>query len=332
MLNTHRRRGSPRPANDAVPAVGVTRDGDRARGGLADWPRLRQRFLDYLVAECGLTNNTIDAYGRDLNGFIALLDERGVDEPGEVNSLTVQSYLVSLSGRGLALSSIGRHLVSVRMFLRYLFAVGVLPEDLTSRIDPPQRWQRLPDTLHQHQVSKLLEAPRPEETYFLRDRAILETLYGTGMRVSELSGLDASDVNLIVGYARCFGKGRRERVCPLGRASINALEEYGTSQRGALIRHHPEEPALFVTRTGRRMERTMVWRLVKRYSTVAGLIKPISPHTLRHCFATHLLQNGADLRIVQELLGHANVATTQIYTHVDSRRLKGIHQKFHPRP
>jgi len=300
--------------------------------GAAPWRTFVDRFLGYIVAECGLADNTVLAYRRDLLEFADLLERRPVASPDELTPLIVQSYLIALKDRGLSLSSMARHLASTRMFLRYLYLVGRMRDDLTSRLDSPQRWRRLPHTLHRGQVDALLAATQSDDPYALRDRAILEMLYATGMRVSELAGLQGTDVNFAVGYARVFGKGGRERICLVGRTALEATQEYLDNLHPTLVQRRPRETALFLTRTGRRMDRTNIWRLVSHYSTAAGLPKHASPHTLRHCFATHLLQNGADLRIVQELLGHADVATTQIYTHVDHTRLKAVHQRYHPRP
>jgi integrase/recombinase XerD len=217
------------------------------------------------------------------------------------------------------------------MFLRYLFMVEALTSDVSALLETPKKWRTLPHTLRQRQVEDLLTAPQPGEPFYARDRAILEMLYATGMRVSELAGLRVKDVNLEVGYARCFGKGGKERIVPIGSHAIDAVREYLRHLRPAMTETGTPAEALFVSRTGSPLDRTNIWRLVSRYAGAVGIQMPVGPHTLRHCFATHLLEGGADLRIVQELLGHANVATTQIYTHVDSSRLKSIHQKFHPR-
>ncbi len=296
-----------------------------------NWPVLLRQFVEYLVSECGLAANTIEAYQRDLREFLVEIDERDIRSADQVTTLVVRAYLVRLSERKLALSSIARHLVSVKMFLRYLYMVGGLQTDVSSLLETPKKWKTLPHTLRQRQVEDLLAAPQPGEPFYARDRAILEMLYATGMRVSELAGLRVKDVNLNVGYARCFGKGGKERVVPIGSHAIDAVREYLRALRPAMTEMASTVEALFVSRTGSPLDRTNIWRLVSRYAAMAGIQIPVGPHTLRHCFATHLLEGGADLRIVQELLGHANVATTQIYTHVDSSRLKSIHQKFHPR-
>jgi len=297
----------------------------------ADWPRLLGRFVDYLLSECGLAENTIEAYSRDLREFIIELDERDVASPERIDTTVVRNFLVRLNQRGLALSSIARHLVSVKMFLRYLFIVGVLDNDIFALLETPKKWRTLPHTLRRGQVDALLAAPQPGEPFYARDRAILELLYATGMRVSELAGLRVQDVNLQVGYARVFGKGGKERIVPIGSHAIDAVGEYLRVMRPTLTESRAGIDALFLSRTGSPLDRTNIWRLVSRFALQAGIQGAVSPHTLRHCFATHMLEGGADLRIVQELLGHADVATTQIYTHVDTSRLKSIHQKFHPR-
>lgn len=297
--------------------------------GLLEWPRLLQRFTDYLVSECGLARNTIEAYSRDLREFFAHLHDATITLPAQVSTNVVRGFLMRLSERGLALSSIARHLVSVKMFLRYLHIVQVITEDVSTLLETPKKWRTLPHTLRPGQVEALLAAPEPGDPFYSRDRAILEMLYATGMRVSELAGLRVQDVNLNVGYVRVFGKGGKERIIPIGSHAIDAVNEYTRGLRAVLTESGPID-ALFVSRTGNPMDRTNIWRLVSRFAGQAGLSGNVGPHTLRHCFATHLLEGGADLRIVQELLGHADVATTQIYTHVDTSRLKSIHQRFHP--
>jgi len=289
-----------------------------------------KRFLDYLFVECGLSGATVTAYQRDLNEFWNHLLARETD-PGDISIEDVQTHLIELQRRGLALSSIARHLAAIKVFLRFLYAERILRRDTASLIESAKRWRNLPQTVHLRQVEDLLGAPQPADEFYLRDRALLELLYATGMRVSELIDLNLDQINLRLGYVRCMGKGRKERVIPVGRAAINAVTDYVEGLRNRLL-GHKETHALFLSRTGRRLDRTNVWRLVRKYAIQAKIDKPLSPHTLRHCFATHLLAGGADLRIVQELLGHASVVTTQIYTHVDETQLKRVHREFHPRP
>lgn len=297
----------------------------------ADWPRLLGRYLEYLTSECGLAANTIEAYGRDLREFLADVEAQDIALASRITPTMILSYLSKLSQRGLALASIARHLVSIKMFLRFLFIVQVIREDVSSLLESPRKWRRLPHTLHHKQIDALLAAPQPGEPFYARDRAILETLYATGMRVSELASVRVPDLNLQVGYVRCFGKGGKERIIPLGSHAIAAIDQYLRGLRVVLTETAQGQDLLFVSRTGSPLDRTNIWRLVNRYAAAAGIEMAIGPHTLRHCFATHLLEGGADLRIVQELLGHADVATTQIYTHVENSRLKSIHQKCHPR-
>lgn len=314
-----------------IPAASNPVSNSAAPAGHVDWRRMLIQYMDYLTAECGLARNTIDAYRRDIVEFIELLDDRDICTTSALNVGVVQSYLVRLGERRLSLSSIARHLISVRIFLRYLYIVGVMTDDLTTLLETPKKWQKLPQTLNHSQTEAILSAPQPGEPFYSRDRALLELLYATGMRVSELANLRVRDMNLDVGYLRCLGKGGRERVIPIGSHAIDAIRVYLTTLRKVLVEAAPGEEAVFVSRTGRAMDRTNIWRLVSRYAAAVGIKGPVGPHTLRHCFATHLLEGGSDLRIVQELLGHASVATTQIYTHVDSSRLKNVHSRFHPR-
>lgn len=289
-----------------------------------------KRFLDYLFIECGLAGSTVTAYQRDLGEFWDHLEANGV-EPGEISLEDVQQHLIALKRRGLSVSSIVRHLASIKVFLRHLLAEGALRRDIPSLIEAPRRWQTIPSTIDHEQVEALLYAPEQDEELYLRDRALLELLYATGMRVSEVVDLGRDNINLRLGYVRCIGKGRKERIIPVGRSAIHAVSEYSEVLRPRLLgdRH---STALFLSRTGRKLDRTNMWRLIRKYAHRAGIDRKVSPHTLRHCFATHLLAGGADLRIVQELLGHADVTTTQIYTHVDELQLRQVHRRFHPRP
>ena len=238
---------------------------------------------------------------------------------------------MDLGRGGLVVSSIARHLAAIKVFLRHLYAERVLRRDLASLIESSKRWRTIPDAVRYNQVEALLAAPDPREEFYLRDRALLELLYATGMRVSEVVDLTLEQINLRLGYVRCIGKGRKERIIHVGRTAIAAVEEYLEYLRPRLLGDRSVS-AIFLSRTGRPLDRTNMWRLVRKYAITAGVDKPLSPHTLRHCFATHLLSGGADLRIVQELLGHADVTTTQVYTHVDEAQLKRVHREYHPRP
>ena len=291
--------------------------------------RWLQRFNDFLSIECGLADSTLEAYGRDLREFTTYLTESHIDLAG-LEYEHIRGHLVNLKNRGLALASIARRIASLRMFLRYLQGYGAITRDVASVIEMPKRWRYLPHTLHYKHVDALLAAPDEEDSYYLRDRAILELLYATGIRVSELTGLTLDGINLDVGYVRVLGKGQKERVVPVGQMALLTVAAYLEDLRPKLATDKSRD-AMFLSRTGRPLERTNVWRIIGKYARIAGLGNKVSPHTLRHSFATHLLEGGADLRVVQELLGHADVATTQIYTHVDPSRLKSIHQKYHPR-
>ncbi len=291
--------------------------------------RWLQRFKDFLSIECGLADSTLEAYSRDLREFTIYLTDSHIDLAG-LEYEHVRGHLVNLKNRGLALASIARRVASLRMFLRYLQGYGAIVQDVASVIEMPKRWRYLPHTLHYKHVDALLAAPDEEDSYYLRDRAILELLYASGIRVSELTGLTLDGINLDVGYVRVLGKGQKERVVPVGQMALAAVAAYLEGFRPKLVTAKSRD-ALFLSRTGRPLERTNVWRIIGKYARIAGLGNKVSPHTLRHSFATHLLEGGADLRVVQELLGHADVSTTQIYTHVDPSRLKSIHQKYHPR-
>ena len=290
-------------------------------------PASVKRFLDYLFVECGLAGQTITAYQRDLCEF---WDEVMEDRGRNLTIQDVQGHLISLQQRGLAVASIARHVAAIRMFLRHLYAEKEIQRDVASLLESPKKWRTIPKTLHERQVDALLNAPDPTEEYYLRDRTLLELLYATGIRVSEVVGLDCKQVNIKIGYLRCLGKGNRERVVPIGSGAIRAATLYLAHLRPSLVGLHSGD-ALLLSRTGRRLDRTNVWRLVRKHATTVGLDGKVSPHTLRHCFATHMLAGGADLRIVQELLGHADVSTTQIYLHVDESRLKEVHRRYHPR-
>ena len=287
-------------------------------------------FLDYLRVEAGLSENTILAYGRDLLSFAKYCNLQHIKKIDEVQPETVYRYMHTLSAEGRAESSINRAIVAVKMLLRFAVMTGLMEENFTSILEGPKLWQKLPTVASKDQVAILLNAPVEEDTFYLRDRALLELLYATGARASEVANLKVSDLNLSIGYVRCFGKGSKERIIPLGKMAIKAVKDYLEGSRLELLKPFSDD-YLFLSRTGRGMDRIDVWRTVKKYALRAGMPKNLTSHTLRHCFATHLLSGGADLRSVQEMLGHVDISTTQIYTHVDQDRLKSIHKKFHPR-
>ena len=289
------------------------------------------RFLGYLTVEAGLSENTVLAYGRDLKSFLKHCKSNKISHLRQIRPPLIQDYLRIQTARQKSEGSIKRSLVAIRMLLRFAKVTGLIEDDFTAMLESPKLWQRLPSVCSKKQVIDLLNAPDPDEPFYLRDKAMLELLYATGVRAGEIAGLKSSDLNLDIGYLRCLGKGNRERVIPIGKVAIAAVSEYLTKLRPRLAGPFSSS-FLLISRTGRPMSRIEIWRLVKKYAIRAGMPRNLTAHTLRHCFATHLLTGGADLRSVQEMLGHVDVATTQIYTHVDQERLKQIHRKFHPRP
>ncbi len=289
---------------------------------------LIQSFLDYLRLECGLSENTVLAYKNDLNKFKDFLDKWGIKGPEEMKPEHVNLYMVAERERGINVNSVSRNLSAIKHFYKFLVIDGHLKKDVLADIESPKLWKRLPNVLHWQEVERLLEGPSLERPHGLRDRAILEVMYATGARASEVTSLSMGDVNIEDGYVRCHGKGNKERIVPLGTKACGALDRYFSESRPGLNKAGRE--AVFLTRAGRPLRREDVWRIVKAHAKKAG-IKEISPHGLRHSFATHLLERGADLRSVQEMLGHANIATTQTYTHIERQHLKHIHKRFHPR-
>ncbi len=288
-------------------------------------------FLHYLMAECGVSPNTLAAYRSDVAKFARW---RKAHAPGPLSALTVPvltGYVAYLQASGLAASSIGRHLASLSTFFRFLVFDGRLGENLAELLVAPTVWDRLPTVLSPTSVERLLAVPDLETPLGRRDRAALETLYATGCRASEVAGLRPRDLDLQSGTVRCVGKGDKQRIVPLGSRAREALLAYLERDRPALIRKQPGTETVFVTRRGTPLSRAGLWRIVTGSARAAGLTGKVSPHTLRHSFATHLLAGGADLRVVQELLGHASIATTQIYTRVELSRLVEVHRQFHPR-
>ncbi len=288
-------------------------------------------FLDHLTVEAGLSENTVLSYGRDLLTFLEYSRDEGVGAFGDIDCDFVFRYRQELLNRNMSENSLARAFVAVKMLLRYAYSYGLIAKDHTTLLESPRKWQRLPDVLSESEVSALLAAPNPaDDKFYRRDLAILELLYATGMRVSEAANLRISDLNFQVGYVKCFGKGGKERVVPLGDAAIEVVEIYITELRKQLV-VASDCGSLFLSCNGKPLDRISMWRIIKKYVIRAQIKKHISPHTLRHSFATHLLEGGADLRSVQEMLGHSSITTTQIYTHVEQERLKQIHKKYHPR-
>ncbi|HNW39654.1 MAG TPA: site-specific tyrosine recombinase XerD [Candidatus Omnitrophota bacterium] len=288
-------------------------------------------FLDYLSVERALAKNTILAYRADLNLYLDFINRRGIMILSKVSKNDIVDFMLFQKEQGISATSISRRLAAIRMFHRFLARERVLKSDPTTLIDSPKLWKKVPDTLSLNEVEALISQPDVRDHQGLRDKAILETLYATGMRVSELCGLKANNINLDIGFLRCVGKGNKERIIPLGKKAIHSINRYLESSRPHFLKQKTSE-FLFVSRSGVKLSRQSVWKLIKRYAKAAKIKKLIKVHTLRHSFATHLLERGADLRSVQEMLGHSNISTTQIYTHIDKERLKTIHQTFHPRP
>ena len=290
-----------------------------------------EEFLDYLAVERGLAENTILAYRSDLKKYTDFLEGNGIAEPTNAARKDVTLFLMSLKDKGLSANSISRGMVAIKVFYRFLLRERHIKEDIVSTLDSPKLWKRLPDTLTVHEVEELLNKPNPHDWMGIRDRGVIELAYATGMRASELVNLNLSDLNMGVGFVRCVGKGQKERIVPFGKKASTILKRYIEKVRPRLLKGRTS-PHLFLTRLGKKMSRQNLWKMVKRYANLTNIKKEIKPHTLRHSFATHMLKGGADLRVVQEMLGHADISTTQIYTHIDRDHLKYVHQKYHPRP
>ena len=292
-----------------------------------DW---LQKFTDYLRSECHLAENTVVAYGRDLKKLLLWLGPRSISR---MKLADLSEFIVALQKDSLAPSSISRAIVSTRMFFKYLQLEGVIRDNPTELLGAQKMWQRIPKVLTPAAVDRFLGAPKRYDAQGQRDRAILELLYATGCRVSEVSNLLLANVHMKEGYCQVEGKGSKQRMVPLGGRAITAVTEYLQNVRPRLVgdRDPQSVPWLMLSRSGRRLRREAIWELVKRYALRVDVDPAISPHTLRHSFATHLLGGGADLRQIQEMLGHASIQTTQIYTQVETSRLKRVHAQFHPR-
>ena len=288
------------------------------------------RFIDVLWLEKGLSDNTLKAYRSDLEKFSAWIRTQRVELNG-VRRSHVMSYLAERLGQGLKARSTARCLSCLRALYQYLLRENKITDDPTLRVDSPKLGRQLPDTLTERDVERLLAAPDVSTSIGLRDRAMLEVLYACGLRVSELTGLKLSEINLRQGVVRIVGKGSKERLVPMGQESIDWLNRYFGEARNELLKKNLASDVVFPSNRGVFMTRQTFWHRIKRHADSAGIVKKLSPHTLRHAFATHLLNHGADLRVVQLLLGHSDLSTTQIYTHVAQHRLKSLHQMHHPR-
>ena len=290
-----------------------------------------RRFEDVLILEQGVSPRTIEAYRRDIVRCAAFARDHGANNPSALTATILREYVYSLKDLGLAGSSIRRNISALKTWFKILLAEGLVSADPTERIESPQLWRSLPEVLTVEEVTKLLAAPQLEEPLAFRDRAMLELAYGAGLRVSEWITLLLKDVVLEEGLVRVFGKGSKERLVPIGRSAIGAIAVYIRELRPTLERG-AGKGTLFLNSRGEPLTRMGAWKILRKYVLQAGIEKTVSPHTLRHSFATHLLEGGADLRAVQEMLGHADIATTQIYTHVDREYLRSVHRQFHPRP
>ncbi|MFA5145495.1 MAG: site-specific tyrosine recombinase XerD [Candidatus Omnitrophota bacterium] len=288
-------------------------------------------FLNYLSVERGLARNTIIAYREDLNSYIDFIIKSHIDALSKITKNDIVNFMLDQKDKGISANSIARRLAAMRMFHRFLAREKILKGDATSLIDSPRLWKKVPDTLSLNEVEALIAQPDIRDKQGIRDRAILEILYATGMRVSEAVNLRADNVNLDIGFLRCIGKGNKERVIPLGKKAISSIQRYLISSRPHFLKNKESE-FMFLNRFGKKISRQSLWKLLKKYARQAKIKKTIKPHILRHSFATHLLERGADLRSVQEMLGHSNISTTQIYTHINKDRLKTVHRMFHPRP
>jgi integrase/recombinase XerD len=293
-------------------------------------PFLLERFADFLALERGTSARTSEAYLRDVTRLAAFAVAKGAPTPVDLTARLLRAYVYHLKDLGLAPASIRRNVSAARTYFRFLLADGHVVRDPTERLETPRRWRTLPEVLTVAEVKALLEAPTVDDPLYFRDRALLEAAYGAGLRVSEWITIGTRDVLLAEGLVRVFGKGSKERLVPIGRSAIAALAIYLRELRPRLERGSGRG-ALFLNARGEPLTRMGAWKILRRYVERARLTKHVSPHTLRHSFATHLLEGGADLRAVQEMLGHADISTTQIYTHVDREYLRQVHRQYHPR-
>lgn len=295
------------------------------------------QFVRHLSYERGLSENTRKAYQSDLLSFVAFLEKRAVRTFNAVQRRDVQDYLMAQKDAGMNVSSLARRLVAMRVFFSFLQSEGLLDKNVTATLDSPRLWKILPGVLSLREVDRLLESPIGDDRVSLRDRTLLELMYATGMRVSESADLTLDDLHMDESYLRCTGKGSKVRIVPFGKKACGLIARYLAEARPQFLKRSGKAAPpvdsrhVFLTYRGRKFSRKGIWKLIKRYAARAGIEKNVTPHTLRHSFATHLLANGAPLRIIQEMLGHADISTTQVYTHVDQKRLQSVHAEFHPR-
>lgn len=289
-----------------------------------------ERFDDFLALEQGAAYQTSKAYKLDVARFVTYAKVKGAATPGDVGARTLREYIYHLKDLGLAPASIRRNVSAVRTYFKFLVGEGLVVRDPAERLETPKKWRTLPEVLGVDEVAKLLATPSLDEPLAFRDRAMLEVAYGAGLRVSEWISLSMRDVLLQDHLVRVFGKGSKERLVPIGRSAIAAIAIYLRELRPKLEKGEGKG-ILFLNSRGAPLSRMGAWKILRKYVDKAGILKPVSPHTLRHSFATHLLEGGADLRAVQEMLGHVDISTTQIYTHIDREYLRSVHKQFHPR-
>jgi integrase/recombinase XerD len=288
------------------------------------------QYLDYLMFEKGLSVNTLDSYRGDLNRFADFLDTGGIRSLCDADSAMILRHLICLRDSGMGPRSRARHLVTLRGFFKFMVQEKILVLNPARRLDLPKSGLKLPDVLSVQDINQLLNMPNPKKPAGVRNTAMIELMYAAGLRVSELVTVKLQDVNLNGCCVRVFGKGAKERMVPFGQPARQKIDFYVTTARPALLSPHTS-PFLFVARAGKPMTRQGFWKILKQYAQAAGILKPITPHSLRHSFASHLLEGGADLRSIQIMLGHVDISTTQIYTHVARDHLKRMHEKYHPR-
>lgn len=289
-------------------------------------------YMQFLRVERQLAANTLLSYERDLKSYVQYLKEvEQLESLRNVERVHILNHLSHLKETTMSSRTVARHISSIRSFHQFLIRERVVDKDPTVHLEMPQMDKKLPNVLSIEEVEALIEAPDTTKANGQRDQAMLELLYASGMRVSECINLDMEDVNLTMGFVRCFGKGGKERIIPLGKSALGSCKDYLSGARSELAKPGVTTDALFINQRGKRLTRQGFWKLLKQHAQKAGIQKELTPHTLRHSFATHLIENGADLRAVQEMLGHADISTTQIYTHVSKTRLKDVYSQFHPR-
>ena len=288
-------------------------------------------YIHFLEVEKNASENTVESYKRDLVRYVQFLEAKGSRSFEAIKGSDVSAFLAMLYDLGLAPKSISRNFSAVKGFHKFLVRERVTTNDPTQHVDPPRLSRTLPDVLNQIEIEAILNQPSTVEPLGIRDKAILETMYATGMRVSELISLKQSELYADIGAVRVFGKGSKERIVPIGKIALEWIHKYRLEVRGELARKGRGRDVIFLNAHGRPMSRMAIWNIVREYTVKAGIKKEVHPHTFRHSFATHLLEGGADLRAVQEMLGHADISTTQIYTHIDREYLKEVHRTFHPR-